>query len=137
MKLVKPENVEYEQLRGFEKSAILVNYLGKDALRVLFKSLEDGDVRKLLNVMQKYRVVPVHVTKKVLEEFYEWIYGLVQELFPVIIIHEKAENVDEGWIWNTLRHGIKVISDVVWRCVSPGTVAASQCFENREAGFFS
>jgi flagellar motor switch protein FliG len=73
MKLMKPENIEYEQLRGFEKAAILVNYLGKDALRVLFRNLDDGDVRKLLNVMQKYRVVPVHVTKKVLEEFYELI----------------------------------------------------------------
>jgi len=72
-KLIKQENIEYENLRGFEKAAILVNYLGKDALRVLFKSLDDGDVRKILNVMQKYRVVPVHVTKKVLEEFYELV----------------------------------------------------------------
>lgn len=72
-KLIKPESIEYENLRGFEKAAILVNYLGKDALRVLFKDLDDGDVRKLLNVMQKYRVVPVHVTKKVLEEYYELV----------------------------------------------------------------
>lgn len=72
-KLYKNDNIEYESLRGFEKAAILVNYLGKDALRVFFKSLDDGDVRKLLNVMQKYRVVPVHVTKKVLEEFYELV----------------------------------------------------------------
>jgi flagellar motor switch protein FliG len=72
-KLYKHENIEYENLRGFEKAAILVNYLGKDSLRVLFRSLEDGDVRKLLNVMQRYRVVPVHVTKKVLEEYYELI----------------------------------------------------------------
>jgi flagellar motor switch protein FliG len=35
--------------------------------------LDDGDIRKLLNVMQKYRVVPVNVTKKVLEEFYELV----------------------------------------------------------------
>jgi flagellar motor switch protein FliG len=73
MKLQRVDNVSYENLRGFEKAAILVNYLGKDALRVLFKSLDDGDVRKLLNVMSKYRVVPVHVTKKVLEEYYELI----------------------------------------------------------------
>lgn len=73
MKLAKPEVVEYEQLRGFEKAAILVNYLGPDSLRVLFKGLDDADIRKLLNVMPKYRVVPVNVTKKVLEEFYELI----------------------------------------------------------------
>ncbi len=72
-KLVKPENIEYEQLRGIEKAAILVNYLGKDSLKVLFKTMDDGDVRKLLSIMQKLRVVPVNVTKKVLEEYYELI----------------------------------------------------------------
>ncbi|MBK9323181.1 MAG: flagellar motor switch protein FliG [Bdellovibrionaceae bacterium] len=73
MKLLKAENVEYEQLRGFDKAAILINYLGKDALRVLLKRLDDGDIRKLINQMTKYRVVPVHVTKRVLEEYYEMI----------------------------------------------------------------
>ena len=72
-KLLKPDNVEYEALRGFEKAAILVNYLGKEALAPLFKALDDADIRKLLNVMAKYRVVPVHVAKKVLEEYYELI----------------------------------------------------------------
>lgn len=73
MKLMKAENVEYEQLKGFDKAAILINYLGKDALRVLLKRLDDGDIRKLINQMTKYRVVPVHVTKRVLEEYYEMI----------------------------------------------------------------
>ncbi|RYZ91789.1 MAG: flagellar motor switch protein FliG [Proteobacteria bacterium] len=73
MKLMRNDNVEYEQLRGFDKAAILINYLGKDALRVLLKRLEDGDIRKLINQMTKYRVVPVHVTKRVLEEYYEMI----------------------------------------------------------------
>ena len=72
-KLQKFEDLEYEKLRGFEKAAILVNYLGTNSIRGLFKSLDDADIRKTLNVMQKYRVVPVHVTKKVLEEFYELI----------------------------------------------------------------
>src|SRR5262249_21706850 len=54
-------------------AAILINYLGPKALGILLKSLDDGDIRKLLNVMPKYRVVPVNVTKKVLEEFYELI----------------------------------------------------------------
>ncbi|MFN7825248.1 MAG: flagellar motor switch protein FliG [Pseudobdellovibrionaceae bacterium] len=72
-KLLKPENMEYERLRGFEKAAILCNYLGKDGMRILLKGMDDADIRKLLNVMQKYRVVPVHVTKKILEEYYELI----------------------------------------------------------------
>ena len=73
MKLSKPEHIEYENLRGFEKAAILINYLGPDAIRTLFKTLDDGDIRKLVNSLPKYRVIPVNVTKKVLEEFYELI----------------------------------------------------------------
>lgn len=88
-KLFKPDNIEYENLRGFEKAAILVNYLGAPALRVLFKQLDDGDVRKLLNVMQKYRVVPVHVTKKVLEEYYELVSESQDYIFS-----EKSSNKD-------------------------------------------
>lgn len=73
MKIVKAENIEYETLKGFDKAAILINYLGKDAIKILLRRMEDGDIRKLISVMGKYRVVPVHVTKKVLEEFYEKI----------------------------------------------------------------
>lgn len=73
MKLTKADNIEYEQLRGFDKAAILINYLGKDAIKVLLRRMDDGDIRKLINQMSKMRVVPVHVTKRVLEEFYEMI----------------------------------------------------------------
>jgi flagellar motor switch protein FliG len=89
MKLHRVENLEYETLRGFEKAAILVNYLGPDALRALLKSLDDADIRKLLNVMGKYRIVPVHVTKKVLEEFYELISETEDYIFS-----EKSSNKD-------------------------------------------
>jgi flagellar motor switch protein FliG len=88
-KLIKPENIEYEALRGFEKAAILVNYLGKEALSPLFKALDDADIRKLLNVMAKYRVVPVHVAKKVLEEYYELISETEDYIFS-----EKSSTKD-------------------------------------------
>ena len=65
--------VKYEDLRGFEKAAILVNYLGPEAAKKLFKRVEDTDIRKLLTVMQKLRIVPVEVTKRVLEEYYEMV----------------------------------------------------------------
>ena len=71
--LKKVENVTYESLRGFEKAAVLLNYLGPDAAKALFKNIDDGDIRKLLGTMAKFRVMPVEVTKKVLEEFYELI----------------------------------------------------------------
>lgn len=73
MKVQKLEHIDYESLKGFDKAAILVNYLGKDAVKVLFKHMDDSDIRKLLNQMSKYRVVPVHITKRVLEEYYEMI----------------------------------------------------------------
>jgi len=89
MKLYKLENLNYENLRGIEKAAILLNYLGTDALRPLLLGLEDSDVRKLLNIMPKYRVVPVHVTKKVLEEYYEVISESQEYIFS-----EKTVNKD-------------------------------------------
>lgn len=73
MKVVKAENIEFDVLKGFDKAAILLNYLGKDAVKILLNRMDDADIRKLINVMNKFRVVPVNVTKKVLEEFYEMI----------------------------------------------------------------
>ena len=43
--------------------------------------MEDGDIRKLLSVMNKYRVVPIHVTKRVLEEYYEMISESEEYIF--------------------------------------------------------
>ncbi len=73
IRLHKIDHVEYQSLRGFEKAAILMNFLGPGAAKRLLKHMEDGDIRKLLAVMQKYRIVPIDITKKVLEEFYEMI----------------------------------------------------------------
>ena len=52
IRLNRLDNVNYEELRGFEKAAILINYLGPDACRKLFKFVDDGDVRKLLGVVE-------------------------------------------------------------------------------------
>jgi len=73
MKIGRFENLEYEQLRGIDKAAILINYLGKDAIKVLFTKMEDTDIKKVLHLMTKFKVVPVSVTKKVLEEYYEML----------------------------------------------------------------
>ncbi len=90
MKIIKPENVEYETLKGFEKAAILISYLGKDALKVLFKRMEDGDIRKVVNMMSKYRVVPVQVTKKVLEEYYEIIGENAEYIFSETVSNKES-----------------------------------------------
>src|SRR3954465_7967211 len=81
IRLNRLENVKYDELRGFEKAAILINYLGPDAAKKLFKFVDDGDVRKLLGVMQKYRIVPVEVTKRVLEEYYEMVSESAEYIF--------------------------------------------------------
>lgn len=73
VRLQKIENITYDGLRGFDKAGILLNYLGPEAAQLLFKNIEDSDIRKLLGTMAKYRIVPVEITKKVLEEFYEMI----------------------------------------------------------------
>jgi flagellar motor switch protein FliG len=73
MRISKLENLDYDTLRGIDKAAILVNYLGKEAIKVVFKKMDDGDIRKLLHLMTKFKVVPVHITKRVLEEYYEML----------------------------------------------------------------
>lgn len=73
MKLRRVDNITYDKLRGFEKAAILVNYLGPDAAKRLLKNMDDTDIRKLITLMQKYRIIPIEITKKVLEEFYDLI----------------------------------------------------------------
>lgn len=81
VRLNKLEDVRFEDLRGFEKAAILINYLGADAAKVLFPHVDDGDIRKLLGTMQKYRIVPVSITKRVLEEFYEMVSESAEYIF--------------------------------------------------------
>ena len=73
VRLSKVQQLEFDHLAGFEKAAILINYLGPEAAKKLFRRMDDADIRKLLTVMSKYRIVPIAVTKKVLEEYYELV----------------------------------------------------------------
>lgn len=87
VRLIKVEDIQFGNLRGFEKAAILLNYLGADAAKTLFKHTEDAEIRKLLATMQKYRIVPVEVTKRVLEEYYEMVSETSEYIFS-----EKTTN---------------------------------------------
>lgn len=71
--LKKDEGLRFDSLRGFEKAAILINYLGPNSSKKLFRHLNDNDIRKLIQFMGRLRIVPVSLTKKVLEEFYELV----------------------------------------------------------------
>ena len=89
-RLQKIEGIEFEQLRGFEKGAILLNYLGQPAAKVLLQHIDDAEIRKLIGVMGKYRIVPVAVTKKVLEEFYEVISESDDYIFSESVTDKDA-----------------------------------------------
>lgn len=73
MKNSRYENIEFESLRGIDKAAILVNFLGTDSIKILLNKMDDADIRKLIHLMSKFKVVPVQLTKRVLEDFYEKI----------------------------------------------------------------
>lgn len=89
IKLLKIENIKFDELKGFDKAAILLNYLGPETAKKFFPNIDDAEIRKLLSVMQKYRIVPVDVTKRVLEEFYELISESADYIFS-----EKATSKD-------------------------------------------
>ena len=84
----KIDNLRFEELKGFEKAAILLNYLGKDATTQMLQFLDDADIRKLLGIMNRMRVVPVDITKKVLEEFYEMISESNEYIFSADITNK-------------------------------------------------
>ncbi|MBK9292861.1 MAG: flagellar motor switch protein FliG [Oligoflexia bacterium] len=71
----------YEELKGMEKAAILLNYLGEQATTELLKNMDDSDIRKLINTMARMKFVPIDVTKRVLEEYYEKISEQEEYIF--------------------------------------------------------
>ena len=81
VRLQKPDHLDYDSLKGFEKAAILVNYLGPEAAKRLLKRMDDGDIRKLLTVMGKFRIVPISITKRILEEYYELLSESEEYIF--------------------------------------------------------
>src|SRR5690606_28977619 len=74
---------------GMEKAAILMNYVGEDAAKQLFGHLEDAEIRKLINYMTRLKTVPIDVTKRVLEEYYEKISETQDYIFTKEIINKE------------------------------------------------
>jgi flagellar motor switch protein FliG len=90
IRLTKVDTILFENLKGFEKAAILMNFLGTDAAKKLLKHMDDADIRKLLTVMGKYRIVPIEITKKVLEEFYELISESEEYIFSDRVTNKET-----------------------------------------------
>ena len=83
-------DVTFEELKGMEKAAILLNYLGEPAATELFKHLDDGDIRKLINNMHRLRTIPIDVTKRVLEEYYEKVSEAEEYIFSKDIATKES-----------------------------------------------
>jgi len=65
--------LEFESLKGREKVAILLNFLGEDVTKQVFSNIDDNNIKKIISYMNKYQIVPVDLTKRILEEFYEML----------------------------------------------------------------
>lgn len=57
------------QLSGLEKTAILMNVLGKEKSFELMKEMKDGDVRRLLKIMGNMKKAPIQLINTVLREY--------------------------------------------------------------------
>lgn len=74
--------IDWTNLDGYMKAAILFNTLGEEASIILFKHISDNDVRRVVNCMGKIKKVPIEIVTKILSEFYdilsenkEYLYG--------------------------------------------------------------
>jgi len=62
--------LNYDDMNGLERSALLLNILGNNVTGQIFKKLKDNDVKRLVNAMGQVTKVPIPVVKQVLEDFY-------------------------------------------------------------------
>lgn len=65
--------LEFDSLKGREKIAILLNFLGIDVAKQVFSNMDDNNIKKIIALMNKYQIIPVELTKRILEEFYEML----------------------------------------------------------------
>ena len=68
----------------------------------LLVRMDDGDIRKLLTVMGKFRIVPISVTKRVLEEYYELVSESEEYIFSDNVT-SKDTVVEWFSYWEALR----------------------------------
>ncbi len=63
-------DTEYALLSGQDKAGILLSSLGVSATQMIFQSMRDNDVKRMINVMSNVKKAPIWLTKRVLEDFY-------------------------------------------------------------------
>lgn len=73
--------MNFEEMSGLEKSALLLNVLGTQVTSQVFRKMKDNDVKRLVTAMGQVSKVPVGVVKEVLESFYSEIAEEDQLIF--------------------------------------------------------
>jgi len=67
--MATPVRSKKAYLSGLEKTAILMNVMGKDKAFEVMKQMKDPDVRRLLKIMGNMRKAPIQLINSVLREF--------------------------------------------------------------------
>jgi flagellar motor switch protein FliG len=62
--------LEYEELSGLQKAALLMNVLGAQCSKRIFGQMKDNDIKRLLGTMSSVEKAPVTMVKRVLEDFF-------------------------------------------------------------------
>ncbi|MGZ3711115.1 MAG: flagellar motor switch protein FliG [Bdellovibrionota bacterium] len=62
--------LEYGELSGLQKAALLMNVLGPTCSKKIFGQLKDNDIKRLLSTMSSVEKAPVTMVKRVLEDFF-------------------------------------------------------------------
>lgn len=66
--------MEYEKLTGPEKIAIILNYLGSDAVKPVLKNLSDAESHNVLYLMTKFTQTSMDTVKNIMYEFFKDIH---------------------------------------------------------------
>src|SRR6202012_34508 len=69
------EAIEYKQLRGLQKAAILLTVLGDDAAAVFFRNLPEDDLQLVTREIAKLGRISPQISQQVLREYHQMSAG--------------------------------------------------------------
>lgn len=76
-----PKQMNYDEMTGLEKSALLLNVLGTQVTSQIFKKMKDNDIKRIISTMASVQKSPIHIVRQVLEDFYAQISEEEEILF--------------------------------------------------------
>ena len=87
-------DTEYGLLNGQDRAGLLLSSLGMNITQLIFQTMKDNDVKRMINAMSNVKRAPSWMVKRVLEDFYKQLNEENDLLF--------AENRGRDFIINTL-----------------------------------